>query len=228
MAKKKSSSKRSTVASRAHQRFSLTHDRACTAIAARNLTLGMLEQWKHKVNDEHKMALDIAMSDITRSAVMLGVASMDTYFTARFAELLVPYIKKKGAKQSLVATLADAGLDTSQALEMLTMDKPYRRIRTLIDAYLERYTTQRIEVIDKLFLCYGLKNFCASAQKKAKRKNLIRRVELIVERRHKIVHDGDLNSHHKLNKIDHDEVLRQLKDLKVFVDSAHSITENLR
>ena len=210
--------------SRAHQRFSLTHDRACTTIAARSLTLTLLEKHGRKLTAGEQRAIDVAMSDITRSAITLGVASMDTYFTARFAEMLVPYIKKKGAKPSLVETLADAGLNTSQAIEMLTMEKPYRRIRTLIDAYLERYTTQRAEVIDKLFLCYGLKNLCSNAQKKVKRKNLIRRIELLVERRHKIVHDGDLNSHNRLNKIDHEEVLRQLKDVKVFVDSAHAIT----
>ena len=214
--------------SRAHQRFNLTHDRACSAIAARNLTLKLLDSSSTKPKKDQKEAVDIVMSDITRSAVMLGVASMDTYFTARFAEILVPYIKKHGAKPSLITLLSSAGLDTAQAIEMLKMDRPYRRIRTLIDAYLDRYTTQRVEVIDNLFICYGLKGLCANSQKKANRKNLLRRVELLVQRRHQIVHDGDLNAHDKLCKIDHEEVLRKLKDVKLFVDSAHSITENIR
>ena len=164
------------------------------------------------------------MDDLTRASVVLAVASMDTYFTARFAEMLVPYLKKHGAKTSLVSTLEKAGLDTTQALEMLQMDRPYRRIRTLMDAYLERYTTQRMGVINELFLCYGLKKFCENTQNKAKRKNLLRRVEKIVERRHEIVHDGDLNSHDKLQKIDAADIGRQLADLKLFVETAHELT----
>ena len=36
-------------------------------------------------------------SDLLRSAVVLSVSAMDAYFTDKFSDLLVPYLKKKGA-----------------------------------------------------------------------------------------------------------------------------------
>ena len=180
------------------------------------------------MSDKARRGFETSLTDLTRTSVVLAVASMDTYFTARFAEMLVSYLKKHGAKKSLVETLKNAGLDTTQALEMLQMERPYRRIRSLMDAYLERFTTQRIDVIDELFLCYGLKDLSVNSQKLAKRKNPIRRVEKIVERRHQIVHAGDLNSHNKLQDIDPDETKRQIGDLKLFVNSAHQLTLKIK
>ena len=98
--------------SRAHQRFALTHDRACATIAARGLMLKMLKASRVTPNENEQLAFDTALSDMVRLATTLGVASMDTYFTARFAELLVPYIKSNGPTPGLVQILSDAGLDT--------------------------------------------------------------------------------------------------------------------
>ena len=147
-----------------------------------------------KPSKEHKSVYE----DMARAGVVLAVAAMDAYFTRRFTEVLVPFIKARGATDELVTLLQAAGLDTRQALELLAMDVPYRRIRTLVESHLDRYTTQRFAAVDRLFLCFGLKDLCAHAQKRAGRATLLRSVELLVERRHSIVHSGD---HNKLGKV---------------------------
>ena len=52
-----------------------------------------------------------------------------------------------------------------------------------------------------MFLAYGFKDFCHHIQKIAKRKALIASIQLLVRRRHKIVHQGDLNAFGKLQTI---------------------------
>ena len=79
------------------------------------------------------------VADLLRSGLVFSVAAMDSYFTARFAELLVPFLKKHGPTDGLVTLLDDAGLDTREALEMIEMARPYRRVRTLMDSYFDRY-----------------------------------------------------------------------------------------
>ncbi|MCH8966293.1 MAG: hypothetical protein IID43_01320 [Planctomycetes bacterium] len=107
---------------------------------------------------------------------------------------------------------------------MIKMDRPYRRIRTLMDSHFDRFTTQRAEVIDELFLAYGIKNFSNNAQRSLKRKNLVRRIELMVKRRHDIVHEGDLNDHGRLRDIDGWKIAGYVSDLRLFVTAAHDLT----
>jgi len=159
-------------------------------------------------------------SDVVRSAVVLSVAAMDAYFTNKFVEMLVPYIRKRGPNNELIDILEKAGLDTEQALVMATMSRPFRRVRSLVQNYFEKYVTQKFDVIDKLFLCFGLKNLTKHTQGITKRKRLLRSIELLVERRHQIVHDGDLNSHGKLRRIDPTSVLGRIEDLAAFVEAA--------
>ena len=70
--------------------------------------------------------------DIVRGAVVLAVAALDTYVTDVFSEKLVPYLKAYNPDPELIELLYDAGLDTKEALGLLSMERPYRRIRTLI------------------------------------------------------------------------------------------------
>ncbi|WON85232.1 MULTISPECIES: hypothetical protein [Chromobacterium] len=162
-------------------------------------------------------------NDLLRSAVALSIAGMDTYFTDRFAESLVRFLKKHGAKPDLVALLFDAGLDTKASLEMLTMQRPYRRIRTLVEAYLSNYTTQKQHVIDKLFLVYGIKGLCSHAEKHSKKKKLLTNVNAAVLRRHSIVHAGDLNSHNNPRPIDNKLANRYIDNVDTFVTNAEAI-----
>ena len=205
--------------SKAHSRFVSIHQRS--------IALLDLHRRLSRVNftKEPKKIAESELADLTRASVVLSVAAMDSYFTARFAECLVPFLKKHGVTDKLVELLNKAGLDTRRSLEMIQMERPYRRVRTLMDAHLERYTTQKTDVINSLFIAYGIKDLCGNAQKYAKRRNLIKRVEILTDRRHQIVHEGDVNSQGKLNRIVENRVRAQLKDIKVFVDAAHSIID---
>ncbi len=187
----------------------------------RSLNLLSLE----KALDENQAhALEkLDLSDLSRSAVVLAVAAMDAYFTNVFAENLVQYLKEKGAKKQLTDLLADAGLDTSTALELLTMQRPYRRIRSLIESHLERTTTQRPEAIDELFLGYGIEDFCCRVQGIANRKNLTASIRKLVERRNEIAHEGDINSHGKLQNINRKRIRRRVEGVVKFVAAAEQL-----
>jgi hypothetical protein len=159
-------------------------------------------------------------NDLLRSAIAFSVAGMDSYFTDRFSESLVRFLKIRGATPDLIVLLRDAGLDTKAALEMLTMQRPYRRVRTLVEDYLSNYTTQKQDVIDKLFRVYGVKDLCKSAQGLSKKKKLLTSVNGAVLRRHSIVHAGDLNSHNKARPIDTKLAQRYVDNIDIFVTQA--------
>jgi len=165
-------------------------------------------------------------SDLLRAAVVISVAAMDAYFTDVFAERLVPFLKRKGPTKDLVQLLGEAGLNTSVALELLSMERPFRRIRTLVESRLGLQVTQRIDAINELFKAYGIPNFCAHVERKLGRTQLCRRVNLLVERRHAIAHDGDLNSHAGLMDLDATWVRNKIRDVQGFVRTADEILYN--
>ena len=47
----------------------------------------------------------------------------------------------------------------------------------------------------------------------------------MVDRRHGIVHEGDLNDHGRIRDIDGDMVSGQISGLRLFVTKAHDLTE---
>jgi hypothetical protein len=166
------------------------------------------------------------MSDMTRAAVVLAVSAMDSYFTGVFAERLVPFLKNRtSAPKALSETLEAAGLDAATAIALLGMERPYRRVRKLMDAYLERHTTQRVEAIDKLFLAYGFKDFCKNVQRRTKKKQLLASVRKLVERRHEIAHKGDLNSHGRLQEINVKRIKTRILNTVCFVSCADELLQ---
>lgn len=167
-----------------------------------------------------------APKDLIRAAVVLSVAALDAYITDVFSEKLVPYLKKYKPDDLLVDILHEAGLDTLEALNLIKMDRPFRRIRTLVNAYYKTYTTQKFDIIDKLFLSYRLKDITDRAQSKSKRRTLKTSVAKLVERRHKIAHGGDYNSHGNLNKINLKEIEKRINALKLFVQFIDEIVAN--
>lgn len=209
--------------SKAYQTYKQTFARSkdLLSLYKRLRNVRFVKEPKHLSHDE--------LSDLLRSAVVLGVSSMDMYFTDVFVENLVPYLKKNGSTEPLVTFLTKAGLDAEAALDMVTMQRPYRRIRTIVEKYLDKYTTQHKDAINGLFNPYGIKNLCSKAQTKAKRSTLLRRVDKLIERRHLIAHKGDLNDHNRPKKISHDEISKLLDELDLFVKSADvSIADSLK
>ncbi len=165
--------------------------------------------------------------DVLRGAAVLAVASMDAFFTRRFAELLVPFLKKHGPNERLIELLNAAGLDTRVALELAAMDRPFRRIRALVRRHLSNYTTQRFAAIDELFLALGAKDLSRHAQGLSKKKTLLRSVELLVERRHAIVHEADVGPNGRLTAIKGPEIVRRLKHLTEYVTHSSALIDKM-
>ena len=86
-----------------------------------------------------------------------------------------------------------------------------------MESHLGNRVTQKSERIDQLFKSIGLSNFCKDSQGLLGRKNLVRRVEILVQRRHSIAHAADLNSHGKPRVINSQRVRKQIEDLELFV-----------
>ena len=54
------------------------------------------------------------------------------------------------------------------------------------------------------------------------RNNLIRRIAILVERRHKIVHSGDLNALSRPNRLDPRDTVHRIQELGTLVFEAES------
>lgn len=167
-----------------------------------------------------------APKDIIRGAVVLAVAALDAYVTDVFVEKLATYLKKHRADESLVALLLDAGLDTREALSLLTMERPYRRISNLVRSHYSQYTTQRFDVIDSVFLVYRLNKITDNAAKKTGKGHIKSRVGELIERRHEIVHAGDYNQANRIQDIDEARVKRWITALENLVSAMDEIICN--
>lgn len=165
------------------------------------------------------------LSDIARASLVFGVAAMDRYFTDRFTEVVMAILRRKKPTKSLTDVLERAGLTTAVALELLSMQRPYRRIRFLIESYYSTYVTQSITKIDSLYSAVGLGTFSRNIERKAKRKTLCKAVQAAVHARHRIVHVGDLNKQNRLNTVSEKDTRRHLQQITIFVDTAESIIE---
>lgn len=165
-------------------------------------------------------------SDITRAAIVLAVAAMDSYFTNVFSEHLIAYIKKRGPTDKIVQLLKDAGVGTKCALELLTMKRPYRRIRSIVMKHLARHVMQRVEAINKLFEAYGFKDFCEEVQKATQRPQIVSSIKKLVLRRHKIVHEGDVNSHGKLQPVNVRDTKKRICAVLKFVSKSDELIFN--
>jgi len=167
-----------------------------------------------------------ASKDIVRGAVVLAVSALDAYVTDVFAEKLVSYLKTYEPDEALISLLNDAGLDTEEALTMISMDRPYQRVRTLIRHHYLTHTTQQVDVIDEMFLPYRLKKITDNAEKKAGRKTLCTSVQKLVKKRNRIAHSGDYNAHGRIRSIDEEVVERRMDDMELLVKNMDDIICN--
>ena len=79
-----------------------------------------------------------------------------------------------------------------------------------------------------IFLAYGFENFSTNVQKLKRRRILLRSIEILVNRRHEIAHEGDMNSRSRLNPIDSKEIKRRMKDIITFVSGAEELLSKQR
>lgn len=181
---------------------------------------------KLKELKEENTDLDIAVSqDILRGAIVLAVAAFDAYATDCFSEKFVTYIKRRNVDKSLIKLLDKAGFNIEFSLELINSDRPYRKIRTLIERYYSAYTTQRLCVIDELFLQYHISRITDNAARRSNKKRLLSSVEKIIARRHCIVHDGDYNEFNRINSVNEGD-MKRIDDLNILVENMDEIIEN--
>ena len=150
-------------------------------------------------------------NDNIRMATVLSVAGMDAYFTLKFRDIITDFLSSEEPGEDLINLLKDAGLNTRMALELIWMERPLRRIGTLVERYFDRYTTQRFDAIDDLFKTIGLPNLCQSAEGIVGRTTLRTSISKLVEKRHEIVHDADINSHVRPRGINLDVTRRRIR-----------------
>lgn len=161
-----------------------------------------------------------------RAGIVTVVAAFDRYFTARYAECVTPVLKSEGPSDGLLTLLENAGLDLRGALELLHAKRPHRKIRNLIDSHFEDFTTQRFDVIDRLFLSLGIGAFSLNVQAHANKKRLIVSIQHLIRRRHVIVHAGDLNRYHKLRSVDPYDTKKRMRNVKLFVRTSDQVIES--
>jgi hypothetical protein len=164
--------------------------------------------------------------DILRAAIIIAIAGMDRYFTSKFCDILVPYLKEKKPGKDLLLRLAEAGLNAEFALDLIVSERPYRKLRTIVQKSLSHETTHRMEVIDALFKDIALKDLTKNAQKKCGKSRLLRSVEILVDHRNSISHEAHLNSHGNTRRISEDETRRRIEDVRVFINACEEIIES--
>ncbi|WP_355661309.1 HEPN domain-containing protein [Halomonas salifodinae] len=186
-------------------------------IKCHNRAVGMIkrhwEAWK-----AGGAAWDESDDDLFRAGIVLSVAAMDAYFTDRFCEALVPYIKKEGLNKGLKELLSNSGMTLEKSIEMFDNKRPKRVMSNLVRRHLSTFVTQNFKTVDKLHKCIGFeKPVTLSAQDQSKRKRLLGSIEKLVERRHKIVHAGDYNQHGRLNQIEYQKTFKRILEIRVLV-----------
>lgn len=183
--------------------------------------------WKEfHENVEEDVVWEDANDDLFRAGIVLSVSAMDAYFTDRFCESLVPFIKNNGLNKHLEKLLCESGFSTWKAIEMFDNKRPKRVLSNMVKRHLSMFVTQNFKTIDGLYKCYGFSDsFTKNAQGISKRKKLLASLAQLIERRHKIVHSGDYNHHGNLHSINYARMLRKIIELRKLVEACEALLE---
>lgn len=150
----------------------------------------------------HSELEKLELDDVLRAAVVLSVAGMDAYFTDVFLEKIEDYLKTScSLGDGMMEIMDDAGIDVRLLLEGVQQGAPYDVLKPKLEQHFVRYVTQKFEVIDKLFLAYGLKNFTEEADRATDAVQARGTVRQLIRRRHDIVHQGDRDQQKGLSSI---------------------------
>ena len=169
---------------------------------------------------------EIVITASVKYSVVTAIAAFDKYYTDRFCEALLPFLRKSGPTKDLATMLEKAGLNIYSTLELVKMKRPHSRIRSLLANYLRTYVTQSEKKIDDLFKCYGLKNFLENSEKLSKIPNLRKRIFELVKLRHLVVHEGDVDKNGNIKHVNTKEckrIAKSIVEIKYLVDASESI-----
>ena len=135
--------------------------------------------------------------ELIRYVIVLKIASMDTFFTDKFMEMFIPFIKKNGITDGLELVIKKTSITLKESLNFLTQKEPLETLFYKMRNEIRRYVAQDQKRIDFLFKGFGIDSISFAAEEydntgAGKKDDLLRRVRVLVRRRHSIVHDGDM------------------------------------
>ena len=120
--------------------------------------------------------------------------------------------------------LSNSGLTLAKSIEMFDNKRPKRVMSNMVRRHLSTFVTQNFKAVDNLYKCLGFdKPITMSVQQLSKRKHLLKSIEKLVERRHKIVHSGDYNHHGNLNAIEYQRMFKKILEIRVIVGNTEKI-----
>lgn len=163
--------------------------------------------------------------DVLRAVVVYSVAALDAYASDRFFEKFTCCLSSRQHPRAIVDLVEESGLSVAKALALLSEKKPYQVVKQLVVKHFETSSRQSFDSIDDLYKYLGLNGITGSALSLSKRKMLRSRIQHMLNRRHRIVHEGDYNGRHRLADISASDVERWVKATRVFVSSMEKIVE---
>ncbi|MBM3880404.1 MAG: hypothetical protein FJ280_01045 [Planctomycetes bacterium] len=148
-------------------------------------------------------------ADILRAAVVFAVSAMDAYFHDKIGEKVVPLVRMKAGRNlpgKLVETIR-AGTTHDRLIEIMLEERPLAHVATIVRRSLADATIQNVGKIDNALKVLGCEDawFHAAKTLGTSRKKIKKIVQPYVDRRHDIVHEGDLGkgkkNKHSLKRI---------------------------
>lgn len=168
--------------------------------------------------------------ELLRFVVVLCVSALDMYASDRFMENFAKHIRKGNLSPNEIALLKDSGVTLEVVLDLLKKHKkgkqPFRAIRGYVDKYFAKASRQSFAKINDLYAYYGLPKLSDNALQKCDRKTVGSKIQKMLNRRHKIVHEADYDGKHKLTVLNANEVRGWRKATEAFVDSVEEILCN--
>ena len=180
-------------------------------------------------------------ADILRAAIVLGVASMDSYLHKRIVEVVEDAISRhqKISRKcaDIVANQFKQETRNYDLLSFLASQKPHKELAKLVKKSIVQLTFQNPEELSKAFDIMGVGEAWTKINRTLSRgrgrsskgrfnesKKFIRE---FVERRNDIVHEGDMylgrRSHSKLKPIARSYVQRMINKLHRFIKSVGNL-----
>lgn len=168
--------------------------------------------------------------ELLRFVVVLCVSALDMYASDRFMENFSRHIKTRSLASDEIELLKNSGVTIEVVLNLLKQHKkgkhPFRSIREYVDRYFSKASRQSFDKINDLYTYYGLRNLTDDALKRCDKKTVGSKIQKMLIRRHKIVHEADYDGKHKLAGLNAKEVCGWRKATETFVGCMEEIICN--
>lgn len=168
--------------------------------------------------------------ELLRFVVVLCVSAFDMYASDRFMENFARHIRKRDLSPDEIELLKKSGVTIEVVLNLLKQNRkgkqPFRAISGYVDKYFAKASRQSFAKINDLYAYYGLPKLADNVLKKCDRKTIGGKIQKMLNRRHKIVHEADYDGKHKLTAIVPREVYAWRQATESFVGHMEEILCN--